>query len=338
MDYSTISKMIILKMPRIPPVDLRLGTGSCGSVESKEEQKFEEVTSYSSPALAPLRASLNSLGNDKSSLPVGDRRTSPRAFETRHRSNPREQGRPSSVPDDRSIRLPTQREVRKKAQSLKINGSAATKELDKVKKQKDEGVRSIGSHKKSPNHPFSFIGQNNNDSSIREENEKEGLSTWGGEDSRHGDCCEVAKGKAGACKVQTLNEHEGPILFEEDELIWPRLPKQFLQNGNMGKAAKVLGVDDEFDQNFSRQKQRRKDIKPKEKKPKAKENGDKMNEKEGQICLKGENQRPRGNETKGKMCEEMKEGEMCSKRRRSRRQRSMSRQWSKVKEAISPIS
>ena len=106
----------------------------------------------------------------------------------------------------------------------------------------------------------------------------------------------------------------------------------------MGKAAKVLGVDDEFDQNFSRQKQRRKDIKPKEKKPKAKENGDKMNEKEDKICLEGENQRPRGNETKGKMCEEMKEGEMCSKRRRSRRQRSMSRQWSKVKEAISPIS
>ena len=187
-DYTTISKMIILKMPRIPPVDLRLGTGSCGSGESKEEQKFEEVTSYSSPALAPLRASLNSLGNDKSFLAVGDRSTSPRAFETRHRSNPREQGRPSSVPDDRSIRLPTQREVRKKGQSLKINGSVATKELDKVKKQKDEGVRSIGSHKKSPNHPFSFRGQNNNDSSIREENEKEGLSTWGGEDSRHGDC------------------------------------------------------------------------------------------------------------------------------------------------------
>jgi len=293
--------LINLQISRIPPADLRLDTVSLDSgVEGGLEHKFQPAaTSTSSPSpnlsptLASLRASLNSL-NDS----AGNSKTSSLALDIESRYRPR----PSSVPDGNMGRLSTPNNaLARRGQSLNTTqdpwkvhekfGKAKTLEEEKSRRQEvGSDMTRIGSQAKAakllgienlPNHLFSFQGQNNNDSHLREAaDHRERIASLNGEELCHGHRrLSKAARILGLANIpdhphqlleenvveETLHKHMRSISPTKAGLVSPST-QQSLQRGSWEKAAKVLGVDKNFEPTFSKEKRGQKDFDPKEEK------------------------------------------------------------------------
>ena len=177
----------------------------------------------------------------------------------------------------------------------------------------------IANQEKAPNlqnQRFSLQGENDNDSHLREKDHKRSFASWDGEDSRR----TSPRSKAGRIPTHPHLTSQEQVSTEGSVAAKAGIVSQkFFQTGNWEKAAKVLGVVDILDTDFSKEKQCQKDVKPKDEKEKTRVRGKK-------------------DETKGKKREkrdEVKEEETrCSKRRQSKRQRSVSRHWLNMKEAM----
>ena len=171
---------------------------------------------------------------------------------------------------------------------------------------------------------------------------------------------------------ETLNKHRRSISPTNVRVVAFPPTQQSLHRGSWEKAAKVLGVADIFDPTFSKEKRDQKGFEPKEEKARERGRNDEMKKTwyEGKgIKSKSPNARGQNNESQEKrfvdvsrklytegsthegkeeksknarrgqnntIKEEQEEDLRCSNSRRSKRQRSVSRQWSKVKEAMHP--